>query len=264
MQCYSKKKISYINFETGRVQVATVRCGKCIACMLHYSQEWAIRCVMERTLHSDACCVTLTYDDEHLPPNESLYKPDVQRFLKRLRKKHSVRYFGCGEYGSTRGRPHYHIILFGYDFPDKRYFKHTDAGNVYVSKELSELWYLGFATVGEFSQRTAFYCAKYLNKLRSYSDKVTKPFTVMSLKPSIGYGAFSFKELERGTIFINGNEYLLPRSFYQSLKRQGVEFTELKERRMRYVQEVNSIEQEDLEYFSSKKCEEILDKLLLL
>ena len=64
--------------------------------------------------------VTLTYDDNQVPMNDNadliLYKPDLQNFLKRLRKRKDgerIRYFAVGEYGTQSGRPHYHLCLFG-------------------------------------------------------------------------------------------------------------------------------------------------------
>jgi hypothetical protein len=30
-----------------------------------------------------------------------------------------VRFFHCGEYGDLTRRPHYHALIFGYDFPDR-------------------------------------------------------------------------------------------------------------------------------------------------
>lgn len=47
-----------------------------------------------------------------------LRKSDLQKFLKRFRyyakkiTKERVRYFGCGEYGPTTFRPHYHLLLY--------------------------------------------------------------------------------------------------------------------------------------------------------
>ena len=96
-------------------------CGQCVGCRLERSRQWAVRCMHERSMHERACFVTLTYDDEHLPPGKSLNYPDVQKFLRRLRKRVGVpiRFYLCGEYGDDTDRPRYHICLFGFDFPDK-------------------------------------------------------------------------------------------------------------------------------------------------
>lgn len=69
----------------------------------------------ELDYHDDACFITLTYSDEHLPTNNSLVKRDLQLFFKRLRKSYpnKIKYFACGEYGEQTERPHYHAILFG-------------------------------------------------------------------------------------------------------------------------------------------------------
>ena len=103
----------------------TLPCGQCIGCRLNYSRNWAIRCVHESSLHEHNCFITLTYNDENLPLNGSLDLKHFQDFMKRLRKKVSVpiRYFHCGEYGSRLQRPHYHLLLFGLDFPDKKFWK---------------------------------------------------------------------------------------------------------------------------------------------
>ena len=94
-------------------------------------------------MHEDKCFLTLTFNDENLPKNQSLDKKFISDFIKCLRedmrrkKLPKIRYFLCGEYGSicnlcgngkkhckcknntyTLGRPHYHAIIFGYDFAD--------------------------------------------------------------------------------------------------------------------------------------------------
>ena len=86
------------------------------------SREWAIRCVHEASLNDVNCFLTLTYDDDHVPAGLSLFYPDFQAFMKRLRARFSnvrVRFYMCGEYGDNFDRPHYHALLFGFDFLDK-------------------------------------------------------------------------------------------------------------------------------------------------
>ena len=99
-------------------------CGQCIGCRIDKSRDWACRCYHEASMYDENCFVTFTYDDENLPENGSLTRgsqSDFTLFMKRLRKKvkKKIRYFQCGEYGDTTGRPHHHACLFGFDFEDK-------------------------------------------------------------------------------------------------------------------------------------------------
>jgi hypothetical protein len=97
-------------------------CGQCIGCRLAHSRDWATRCVHEAHMHDHNCFITLTYSPENLPEGGTLVRKHFTDFMKRLRKALavddiSIRFFGCGEYGSKLERPHYHAIIFGYDFP---------------------------------------------------------------------------------------------------------------------------------------------------
>lgn len=157
-------------------------CGKCIACRLDYAREWAIRCHHEASLHDKNCFITLTYNNENLPSDRSVSKRELQLFIKRLRKSiepKRIRFYGCGEYGDDIGqRPHYHIIVFGYDFDDKE--THEALQNrkkgkfqtgvehiLYISKALDKIWRnsnnesKGFTTVGEVTLESAGYVARY-------------------------------------------------------------------------------------------------------
>jgi len=125
---------------------------------------WAARCMHEAQLHESNSYITLTYAPEHLPPTGSLVPSDMQKFFKRLRKKHKIRYFYCGEYGDIGGRPHYHAIIFGYDFPDKVLFKTRDEIKYYVSDELAKLWIYGTHLIGEVTFESAAYVARYCLK----------------------------------------------------------------------------------------------------
>lgn len=192
-------------------------CGKCLDCRMQKTTEWAFRIAMESSLYEKSCFVTLTYNDEHLPSDGKLNYRDVQLFLKRLRKKiGKIRFFCCGEYGSQNGRPHYHIVLFGY-VPDDLVYFFTDEqkDNIYLSDSLANLWTNGFVSVGiNLNLKTAKYCAKYM-------QKGNDAFLRMSLKPGIGYYAFDIKSLETDKIYIDGKYIKIPRYFLNRLKKDN-------------------------------------------
>jgi len=143
-------------------------CGQCIGCRIDKSQQWATRINHEAQFHAHKCFLTLTYSPQNLPAGASLVPRDLTLFLKRLRKAHSatrMRYFACGEYGDTTARPHYHVILFGYDFPDKREHSKTGQGHQqFTSEELDKLWGLGQCIIGSVNWSSAAYVARYVIK----------------------------------------------------------------------------------------------------
>lgn len=156
-----------------------VPCGQCIGCRLERSRQWAVRCVHEAQLHSSNCFITLTFSDAGLAlrsqeyedagfpdPLFSLSVRDYQLFMKRLRFRFGkrIRYYHCGEYGEKYGRPHYHACIFGFDFPDKVFWKRVDGSSLFISKELDDLWPYGFATIGDVSFKSAAYVARYIMK----------------------------------------------------------------------------------------------------
>lgn len=179
-------------------EVITLPCGKCVSCMLKRAEAWAIRCMHEASFFDASSFLTLTYDDAHLPPNRTLVKEHVQGFLKRLRinllRTHGVstiRYFAAGEYGERKGRPHYHMVLYGWDFFDDRLPVNNNPGAefpIYESKFLTECWGHGRAVIGELSGGSAAYVARYtLNKIAGEAGKTEyerseriPPFNLMS------------------------------------------------------------------------------------
>lgn len=175
-----------------------IPCGRCIGCRLEYSRQWAIRCVHEAQLHDRNSFITLTYNDENLPKNGSLVKEHFQLFMKRLRKELDkydikIRYYHCGEYGERLQRPHYHAIIFGYDFPDRRLFKVKQGIRLYRSDLLERLWPYGFSTVGDVTFESAAYVARYVLK-KITGDKAEEhyggkqpEYTTMSRRPGIGH-----------------------------------------------------------------------------
>lgn len=75
-----------------------------------------------------------------------------------------IRYFHCGEYGDLNGRPHYHALIFGYNFPDRVLFSTRNNIRCDTSKLLSDIWNNGFCTVGDVTYESAAYVARYALK----------------------------------------------------------------------------------------------------
>ena len=148
-----------------------VPCGQCIGCRLEYSRRWAMRCMHEASLHDENCFITLTYRDEELPPYGSLDRRAFPLFMKRLRKRtgEKIRYYHCGEYGDERARPHYHALLFGFNFEDRRQWTVRRGIPVHRSALLEDLWPYGLSEIGTVTFESASYCARYVVK------KVTGP-----------------------------------------------------------------------------------------
>lgn len=167
------KKYSPLKYE-----VIYLPCGGCVGCRLDRSRQWATRCIHEAKLHASNCYITLTYNDDHLPANDDLVLRDFQLFMKRLRRMfpdNGIRFFHCGEYGPVRGRPHYHAIIFGFDFPDRVFWKKIKGFNYFRSDILESLWTtserkkskrtsLGFSSVSDVSFASAAYVARYIMK----------------------------------------------------------------------------------------------------
>ena len=128
----------------------------------------------EAQLHDENCMVTLTYNDDNLPPfPHSLLVDHQQKFMKRLRneyKNKKIRFFNAGEYGKPTlennliARPHWHTILFNHEFDDHKLFAQTDCGDIYTSEKLEKIWGKGHCTITELSTDVAQYVAKYCVK----------------------------------------------------------------------------------------------------
>ena len=192
----------------------TIPCGRCVGCRISKSRQWAMRCMHEASLWEDKgnnSFITLTYSNDHLPKNKSLNKKHFQLFMKRLRKKNKsnkdnpIRYYHCGEYGDSNGRPHYHAILFNKDFSEDRIPINTK-NNLFTSEELSKTWGLGenhCQTVGLVSFASAAYVSRYILK-KQYGDyaiphyvnketgeQIEPEYSTMSRNPGIAHDFFT-------------------------------------------------------------------------
>lgn len=201
-----------------------IPCGKCVGCRLEQSRQWAVRCMHEKRLHNASTFVTLTYDNKHLPPNNSLVKPDLQNFMKRLRHETGpgLRFFACGEYGDKSNRPHYHVLLLNASFDDQKVATTGPDYSLYTSDKLSKLWTFGNHVLGDVTFESCAYVARYCLKKnqngKTVSDGRSPEFLVMSRRPGIGadyFNKYTDELLSHDTIIVNGVPAALPR-FYDN------------------------------------------------
>lgn len=236
---------------------ATVPCGKCFECRVQRSKEWSFRICDELKDHEKNCMVTLTYDDAFLPADMAVKPREITLFMKRLRKAISpvqVRFFGCGEYGEKRLRPHYHIILFGYDFPDRYFFKFDRKGTaLYRSPQLERLWTFGFSSVAvDLDLKAARYVAVYLQK--PPLDGRHRPFVQMSRNPGIGANAIKPESLISDKIYVLGKYIKIPRYYLNQLEKQGFDILPVKARRLACARSIYLQNADDWKgYFKKRK-----------
>lgn len=105
-----------------------VACRKCWQCRSNKIDDWVGRNIAESKTATASHVLTLTYGDK--PEMDGLENvraavltySDVQKFFKLLRSDgFRFRYFAVGEYGTKKGRAHWHIIIYWQgDVPEHR------------------------------------------------------------------------------------------------------------------------------------------------
>ena len=117
-------------------------------------------------MHEHNMFLTLTYDNEHIPPLGNLRHSDFQTFIRSLRKrsKQKMRYMMCGEYGPQTLRPHYHAIIFGYRPKDAKHWATRRGHKVWRSETIEKAWPHGQSEFGSVTQQSAEYVAGYIHK----------------------------------------------------------------------------------------------------
>lgn len=219
-------------------------CGQCIGCRLERSRQWAMRCVHEASLHDENQFVTLTYNNDSLPPDGGLRPNDFLNFIKKLRRRYGekkIRYFHCGEYGEINQRPHYHAILFNHRFQDLQIVRSGDYP-LYQSKELDDLWEKGMTTVGDVTFQSAAYVARYVMKkvtgepaAEHYNGR--KPeYVTMSRRPGIAKEWFDKYKSDcypSDFLIVNGTRIKPPRYYDKLLEQYDNDlYQQLKESRL--------------------------------
>lgn len=220
-----------------------IPCGGCVGCRLDRAAEWQSRLIHESKEHMFNEFITLTYNEEHRPIDDSLQKHHMQDFLKRLRKSvqpKKIRFFACGEYGTKTLRPHYHALIFGHYFTDKKKAGKGSRGDqLFTSAKLDQLWGKGHCWIGSVTPESCGYVARYImDKKTGEAAKThyqgvnrqtgeiimrTPEYIHMSLKPAIGltfYEQFKNEIHTQDSVLIKGQKRKVPRYYDKQLEKK--------------------------------------------
>jgi hypothetical protein len=173
-----------------------VACRKCKLCIRNRKSDWIGRCLAESKFSDKTYAVTFTYADTANANAVTLVYKDFQDFMKRLRKDYNVRYIVAGEYGTKKGRAHWHAILFFKgEYPEIKENKRVDW----------KYWKHGFTYFQQPDWKGLRYILKYVMKDQDADS--ADAHLAMSKKPPLGYGFFNdlaLQHVEQG---------IIPRSF---------------------------------------------------
>lgn len=177
-----------------------IKCRQCEDCIAERAREWSVRGWAENKEWTEKIYLTLSYNPENLPKttkkNPTLKKEDVTKFKKRLRKHldgKKIKTMECGEYGEKKGRPHYHMIIWGWTPGDLKKFKKNKNGDwLYTSATTEKLWGKGFIVAGKITPKSIAYVARYTRKKVEEKKRISddknreEPFFNMSRRKGIG------------------------------------------------------------------------------
>lgn len=167
--------------------VGWVACRECWQCRETKVDDWVGRNIAESKTAKASHVVTLTYgqerttgDIDHIKAAVLTYS-DVQKYLKYLRADgFPVRYFVVGEYGSMKGRAHWHIIL---------YWQGAVPDHKLRENFMEKHWPHGWSYWDKSSPEAVRYACKYL--LKDPVDEEKQGWGPMpSKKPPLGHDYF--------------------------------------------------------------------------
>ena len=247
--CYNPQYIK-LDGSTGSGAIAIMRnkgflwqevsCKKCLECKSVRARGVALRSEFEMPTTELSCFITLTYDNKHNP--YFVVTKQWQDFIKRFRRqvdyhgKLKIRQLYSGEYGcskTTNYRPHWHAIIYGYDFTDKYRIEDSDSGHPqYMSDTLDKLWGKGRAVVQHADEGTAYYAAKYSAKPQDLPDYLKNYPEVNRWSQGLGIELMAQKYytwIKTDEVWCNGKAHPIPEALFNYMARRHPKFEQLRE-----------------------------------
>lgn len=187
--------------------IGPVACRRCWQCKSNRINDWIGRCVAEQRTAKHTLFGTLTYgaDDLYASVEDNLdakmlTRSHIATWLKRLRTAMGgsrVRFFITGEYGSRKGRAHWHVLLFCEQLPPnlrfgERYIHWAKEPALRPGRQTKaksrgrKLWDHGWSYWEEATPGGAAYCCKYLLK----DGDVEQNEVMLSTMPPLGHDYF--------------------------------------------------------------------------
>lgn len=160
-----------------------VACHHCWQCIKRKVDDWTGRCIAESQTSVITRSVTLTYGRDDLYNSADhmraacLTYSDFQQYMRSMRDAgYQVRYFVVGEYGSMKGRAHWHAVLFfsGTKLPLRPLGRNIE----------DEHWPHGHSFWDEAFPETIQYVTKYITK--TADDDAKQCHMALSKKPPLG------------------------------------------------------------------------------
>ncbi|QCS36973.1 replication initiation protein [Tortoise microvirus 37] len=171
------------------VQVA---CRKCRLCIDNRTTDLVGRCIAEAKVAKASFALTLTYGGGDTPESVIPVMAHVQKLLKLLRRRgFECRSLQSAEYGSEKGRVHWHQVLFFTgavpDMPaldtECQHWHYVDDNGV-----RKKWWPHGFVFCQRVNFKTIRYAVKYT--LKDQADDAKASVYSWSKKPPLGYWHF--------------------------------------------------------------------------
>ena len=193
-----------------RKQDANVNCGKCRNCIGNLVNFKASQAVMESVTADKSVAVTLTFSPEYDEHAHTLNKKIFQEWMQDLRNEGSrqgftIRYVVAGEYGSLRGRVHFHALLF---------FRGKNIPEFAIREERWnwDLWPYGFTYADDVDYKSARYVAKYMSKDLTATNAINKSWLSGSRRPELGHEYYKRRANEnaRQMVVPSGSVFRIP------------------------------------------------------
>lgn len=182
----------YVNRGWGYEEVSA-KCKECWQCRQRRIDDYTGRALCEAATCDWTTTLTLTYRPRDDLADKVITRHHLQNFIRAAKKcgPTKLRYLACGEYGSLKGRAHFHVLLFGTGpklqiskkqgtYPERTNFHHPAVwphGHMYNESEGGE--------------KAIRYITKYLAK--NITDEDGQEWFTCSKQPPLGARWFNEK-----------------------------------------------------------------------